>query len=237
VSDETDRAAHADPAAPAGTAGRDGALQAATAALASWLATVTGASVRVGTPTDGSVALWPYDLRAARQTTGTGARHPYRFTVRYVVAADLPALDRVLAEAVRTGEPTISLDGLDPAVWSALGVPPRPVLLVEVPATIVHAVPDVPLVRAPLTLRHADLQPLDGAVLGPDDQPLAEVRVGVSGTAIVTYTDSAGRFRLAGVPGPGHVCLRIEGRGRAFTADVDLPSTEPVVIRCAFEHH
>src|SRR5262249_25986997 len=66
-----------------------GPLEPATGDLGAWLEGVAGQPVRVGPPVDGpedtGATLWPYELRSQRQTTGTGSRHPYRFTVRYVV--------------------------------------------------------------------------------------------------------------------------------------------------------
>ena len=226
---------------PDGGPGTPGPVEAATADLVAWLDRVVEQPVRVGPPVDGpddtTVTLWPYELRADRQTTGTGPRNPYRFTVRYVLVAALPALDRVLGAAVRSGEPTVCLEGLDGSVWSAVRAAPRPVLVIEVPATVSHPVPDTPLVRGPLVLKQTGLRPLAGAVLGPGDQPVAGVRVGIAGTAIATYTDGNGRFRLGGVPAGDRIGLRIEGRGRTFTADVDPAGAEPVVIRCVFTDH
>jgi hypothetical protein len=218
-------------------AGR-GPLESATAELVAWLESVAEQPIRVGPPVDGpedtGVTLWPYELRAQRQTTGTGVRHPYRLAVRYVVSAALPALDKVLGAAVRDGEPAVSLSGLEGSVWSAVRAVPRPVLVVEVPVTVSHPVPDTPLVREPLRLRQSGIRPLSGSVLGPGDEPVAAVRVAVPGTGLVAYTDPAGRFRFGGIPAGDRIALRVEGRGRTFSADVDLTDEEPVVIRCAF---
>ncbi|MER6596260.1 carboxypeptidase regulatory-like domain-containing protein, partial [Micromonospora purpureochromogenes] len=54
------------------------------------------------------------------------------------------------------------------------------------------------------------------------------------GTSQATHTDSAGRFRLTGVPDdpaqPGPVRLRLVGRGHALTADVDPADTDLVIV-------
>ena len=215
-----------------------GPIEAATAGLRDWLTRVSGGPVRIGPPDDADQAglsLWPYELRPERQTTGTGARHPYRFAVRYVVAGGLGALDRVLTEAVRTGEPVLSQDRVD---WSTAGVAPRPVLVFDVPAMVSHPAPDTPLVRGPLVLKQGEPRPLVGEVRDQGGQPLTDVRVEVAGTPLATYTDRHGTFTLAGIPaglpGGDHVGLRLSGRGRTFTADVDLTDSGPVVIHCAF---
>jgi hypothetical protein len=169
---------------------------------------------------------------------GTGTRHPYRFAIRYVVwacgADALGLLDRVLTEAVRAGQPAVSLDGVDRAVWSSVRATPRPVLVFEVPAQVTYPVPDTPLVREPLVFKPASMRPLTGQVVGPGGQVLAGLRVEVTGTMLATYTDGRGQFAFASVPATDRVGLRLLGRGRTFTADVALTGDGPVVVHCEF---
>ncbi|MEH0982614.1 carboxypeptidase-like regulatory domain-containing protein [Micromonospora sp. CPCC 205556] len=220
-----------------------GPIEAATAELTAWLAAAAGGDVPVGPPVDpGStgLTLWPLELRPARQTRGTGAREPYRFTVRYLLCAagpaGLPRLDRVLATAAAEGEPEVVLEAGDPGLWRAFGVAPRPALLIDVPAQVARPVPAAPPVLRPLRLRQLAMLTLDGRVVGPEEQPLAAMRVELVGTPYATHTDPAGRFRLTGVPHdpeqPGRpVRLRLVGRGRTLTADVD-PADADIVIVC-----
>ncbi|MFF5174631.1 carboxypeptidase-like regulatory domain-containing protein [Micromonospora sp. NPDC000089] len=221
-----------------------GPIEAATAELAAWLADAAGADVPVGPPVDGGpdagLTLWPLALRPARQTRGTGAPEPYRLTVRYLVSAGSPAalagLDRVLAAAAAAGEPELVLEAGDPALWRAFGVPPRPAVLVDVPAQLTRAVPPAPPVLHPLRLRQLAMRDLTGRVVGPQEQPLAAMRVELVGTPYATETDPAGRFRLSGVPHDPErpdvlVRLRLVGRGRTLTAEVD-PADADLVIVC-----
>lgn len=221
-----------------------GPIEAATAELAAWLAGAAGEDVPVGPPVDGGptagLTLWPLALRPARQTRGTGAREPYRFTVRYLVSAAGPAalarLDRVLAAAAAEGEPELVLEAGDPALWRAFGVPPRPALLIDVPAQVARPLPAAPPVLRPLRLRQLAMRDLDGRVVGPEEQPLAAMRVELVGTPYATHTDAAGRFRIAGVPHDPEqpdrpVRLRLVGRGRTLTAEVD-PGEPDIVIVC-----
>lgn len=219
-----------------------GPVEAATAGLAAWLAGAAGEDVPVGPPADGGVGLtlWPLALRPARQTRGTGTPTPYRFTIRYLVAAAGPAalagLDRVLTAAATAGEPELVLEAGDPALWVTLGVAPRPALLVDVPAQVTSTPPVAPPVLHPLRLHRLDLRDLVGRVVGPQRQPLAALRVELVGTPYATHTDAGGRFRLAGVPhDPDHpdqpVRLRLVGRGRTLTAEVD-PADADIVIVC-----
>ncbi len=74
-----------------------------------------GGPVRVGTPAESAAPglwLWPYELRVDSATTGSGrATVPVRAALPLVGAgAALGQLDQVLAEAVRAGEPELSLE-------------------------------------------------------------------------------------------------------------------------------
>ncbi|MGR6320440.1 carboxypeptidase regulatory-like domain-containing protein [Micromonospora soli] len=222
-----------------------GAIEAAVADVAAWLAGAAGAPVPVGPPRDdpdGGLTVWPLELRPARQTVPSGAaREPYRFVVRLLVAGTgpdaLPALDRVLAAAAAAGEPEVVLAAGDPELWRAFGVPPRPALLLDVPAQLARPLPAAPPVLQPLRLRQLAMRTLDGQVVGPQRQPLAAMRVEVVGTPYATETDHAGRFRLVGLPhdpeAPDRpVRVRLVGRGRTLTADLD-PADPDLVIVCA----
>ncbi|MFI7219702.1 carboxypeptidase-like regulatory domain-containing protein [Micromonospora maritima] len=221
-----------------------GAIEAAVADVAAWLTGTAGAPVPVGPPRDdpdGGLTVWPLELRPARQTATVGAaREPYRFVVRLLVSgggpAALPALDRVLAAATTAGRPELVLAAGDPALWRALGVAPRPALLLDVPARIDRPTPTAPPVRQPLRLRQLDMRTVAGRVVGPQDQPLAALRVELVGTAQATETDAAGRFRLVGVPHDpdapdAPVRIRLIGRGRVHTAELDPNGDDLVVVR------
>jgi hypothetical protein len=153
--------------------------------------------------------------------------------------AALPVLDRVLAAAAAAGEPELALAAGDLELWRAFGVAPRPALLLDVPAQIARPLPPVPPVRHPLRLRQLGMRTLDGRVVGPQRQPLAAMRVELVGTPYATQTDGSGRFRLVGLPhdpdAPGRpVRVRLVGRGRTLTADLD-PADPDLVIVCALD--
>ncbi|MCP2327996.1 hypothetical protein HDA40_006503 [Hamadaea flava] len=235
-----------------------GPIEAATARLLDWLGRTAGVTARLsdpdapapivsivdsapgggdhhGSPKPGSVTVYLLEVRPARQTRGTGPREPYRFTVRFLVTASgndaVRSLDRVLTAAVHAGEPEILLTAGDPALWQALGVPPRPALLVDLPAIVAYAEQPAPPVLHPLKIEHVARRTLAGTVAGPGDVPLAAVRVEVLGTTLATVTDAQGRFTVAGVPDSGEVRLRLVGRGRIFVAAVD-PGEPDLVLRC-----
>ncbi|WBB52623.1 carboxypeptidase regulatory-like domain-containing protein [Verrucosispora sp. WMMD573] len=222
----------------------DGPICTATAELVAWLAGVVGDTVPVGPPAPDAdpsrLTLWPLDVRPARQTRGSGnGPEPYRFTVRYLLAAGGPealtALDRALVSATRADGRTLVLEAGDPALWAAFGAPPRPALLIDVPVQIAHPTrPATPVLR-PLRLRQLEMLTFDGRVVGPAEQPLAAMRVEVVGQPYATRTDPAGRFRVVGVPHdpdrPTPVRLRLTGRGQVLTAEVD-PTEPDIVIVC-----
>ncbi|RIV41249.1 carboxypeptidase-like regulatory domain-containing protein [Micromonospora radicis] len=221
-----------------------GPIETATADLVVWLAGAAGDAVAVGPPgpdaDTAGLALWPLELRPARQTRGTGGPEPYRFTVRYLLAAGGPdalaALDRVLLAATAANGHPLVLEAGDPALWAAFGTPPRPALLLDVAVQVTQpSRPAAPVLR-PLRLRQLDMLTFDGRVVGPADQPLAEMRVEVVGQPYATRTDPAGRFRMVGVPHdpehPGRIRLRLTGRGQVLTAEVD-PTEPDIVIVCA----
>ncbi|MET8280010.1 carboxypeptidase-like regulatory domain-containing protein [Micromonospora sp. NPDC005174] len=231
------------------TADGRGPIEAATAALVDWLTSAAGKPVPIGPPHAGDDAdgltLWPLELRPARQTRSSGAvREPYRFTVRYLLCVAGPAaftaLDRVLTAATRDGTCDVVLEAGAAELWNAFGAAPRPALLLDVPAQVDHPTAAAPPVLQPLRLRQVAVRALAGRVVGPQDQPLAAMRVEVPGTASATRTGPDGRFLIAGVPhDPEHphpVRLRLSGRGLVLTADVDADDDD-IVIVCAPPPH
>jgi hypothetical protein len=217
----------------------EGPIEAATQDLLAWLAQTAGQSARLGLPQDGApdgLSLWPLELRPQRQTRSGGSqREPFRFGVRYLLTASGPQalrlLDKVLTAAALAGDPQFSLEAGDPALWRALGVPPRPAVLIEAPAQILHPEVHVSPVLQPLRITIIPRVLLTGRVVGPGDVPLAAMRVEVLGTSYKTETDAQGRFTIAGVPEAPEVRLRLVGRGQILTAQVD-PTDADLVIKC-----
>ena len=217
----------------------EGPIEAATQDLMAWLAQAAGQPARLGPPQDGAadgLSLWPLELRPQRQTrTAGGPREPFRFSVRYLLTASGPQalrlLDKVLTAAANAGEPQFSLDAGDPALWLALGVMPRPAVLIEAPVQIRPPHKHIPPVTQPLQIKILPRVTLTGRVVGPGDIPLAAMRIEVLGTPLTTDTDAQGRFTVAGVPEAAEVRLRLVGRGQILTAQVD-PTDADLVIKC-----
>jgi hypothetical protein len=217
----------------------DGPIEAATRDLMAWLAKTAGEPAKLAAPqdtaTDG-LSLWPLELRPQPQTRGSSAtREPFRFGVRYLVTASGPnglrLLDKVLTAAATTGDSQFLLEAGDPALWQALGVPPRPAVIIETPVQIKPPEVVVPPVLQPLRLSIIPRVTVTGRVVGPGDVPLAAMRVEVPGTPYKTETDAQGRFAIAGIPEAPEVRLLLVGRGKILTAAVD-PTDADLVIKC-----
>lgn len=187
------------------------------------------------------VAAWPLELRPDHEARGAGQRLPMRLVLRCLVCASgavdeaTRLLDRVLVASAAAVERVVVLEPPPPQTWLAFGVRPRPALLFDVPVQIARHTPTAPLVRHPLQVHTKPIQALHGRILGPGDVPLSDMRVEIASTGHTTHTDSNGRFVLAGVPAGEPARLRLRGRGRYLLAEVEAPSTDPVVIYCNIE--
>lgn len=225
---------------------RDGVVAAATSGLQAWIGDACGASTLVGPPAeadsgDPAVAVWPLELRPDQEARGAGKRMPMRLMLRCLVttsgagAEATRLLDRVLTAAAAATHFNVVLEPLPSQTWLAFGVKPRPVLLFDIPLQIERATEVAPLVREPLRVHSMAMLALHGSIVGPGDIPLSDMRVEVVSTGHSTHTDSNGRFVLAGVPAGEPVRLRLRGRGRSLLAEVEAPSTDPIVIHCNIE--
>jgi hypothetical protein len=225
---------------------RDGPVAAATADLVAWLRDAVGAPVRIGPPTaiesgDAVVAAWPLELRGDQEARGTGERLPMRLILRCLVCASgavddaTRLLDRVLVASAAAVGRFVVFEPPPADTWLAFGVAPRPAVLFDIPLQIERTTPSVPMVRQPLQVQAMSLVALQGRLVGPGDIPLSDMRVELASTGHSTQTDSNGQFVLAGVPAGEPARLRVRGRGRYLLAEVETPSTDPVVIHCTIE--
>lgn len=231
-----------------------GPIEGATARLTDWLGTVVDAPIRTetihtgtihtgtGEPAEPALCAQPIELVAETEVRRVGPRPPLRFRVRHLVTAAGPApaaarlLDRVLVAAVDAGDPEVRIAPVAPDLWRALGVPPRPALLFDVPAQVNRAVPEPTLVRRPLRIDELPVRPLRGTVLGPDDVPLAGLRVEVAATGAYATTNGRGEFGFGSVPAQDRTTLRLIGKGRRIVTEVDSGAEDvPLIIRFELE--
>jgi hypothetical protein len=184
---------------------------------------------------------WPIELLAEPEARRVGVKPPFRCRVRHLVLTagpDQPAarlLDRVLIAAVQTGAPEVRLGPLPPELWLALGLEPRPALLFDVAAQIARTVPEPPLVRKALRIEDRAIRALSGTIIGPQDVPMADLRVEVAATGAYAHTNSRGEFGFSNVPAQDRTRLRIVGKGRRYETEVDSGGTDHPIIRFDLE--
>lgn len=228
-------------------AGTPGPIEAASATLVSWLAEVAGPAVQEP-PSDADdgaagLAVWPLELLPDQQGSAASAGRPLRLRVRHLVtgkggaAQAVRLLDQALvAAAAGNGAPEVAFAPVAPEVWLALGARPRPALLFDVTAQVARPAAVGPRVRAPLQVQDGSLRAISGRVLGPEDVPLAGIRLEVSGTGASTYSGTGGAFALPGVPARVPLRLLLSGRGVRRLADVPADAAaDDIVIRFDLE--
>lgn len=220
------------------------------ARLTSWAQALVGDGVGVSlaAPTDdgnGSrVDLYLMDL-LNRRTTGNGRPPPHRVLLRYLVtvhAEDDTAAHDLLAtllfSALEIPDFEVEMETPPLALWTALGVRPRPAFVLRLPVTKVRSRREVQPVTRPLRVKQTSPTDLLGRVLGPGDVPIAAAHLELPGLARHTTTDSRGWFRFRTIPlDPPPRTLHISARGRSEARHwtEGIPLKEPLEIHLELE--
>ncbi len=238
------------PAEQPGRAEQAGPIETATANLLAWLGDVTDAPVHTGLPDAGAegtgLSAYVLALLPGQEMRSPGTSQPLRLQVRFLVTAHGPVdeanrlLDRVLVASAAVTEPALQFKALAPELWTALGVPPRPAFLVDVPGRVDRQQSVVPRVRMPLQVHDVAIRGLEGRVVGAGEVPLTGVRVELAATGASTYTNTRGGFSFSAVPADQPVRLLLRAKGRDLqaefaTAVTDDPDAGPLVIHCDLE--
>ncbi|XXF77107.1 carboxypeptidase regulatory-like domain-containing protein [Myxococcaceae bacterium GXIMD 01537] len=129
----------------------------------------------------------------------------------------------------------VDLTPVPVAVWTGLGVLPRPSFRLRVPVRRERAMPAVPRVRLPLVAHALPISDsLAGVVVGPGDVPVPGALVELPSLRLSTRTDARGTFRFPSVP-PASTLGRLEvrARGEVLALGAEALATEgsPLVIR------
>lgn len=99
-------------------------------------------------------------------------------------------------------------------VLAALGLPPRPALMLGLPLVHVEVAQAARRVAHPPIVRSEVSGTLWGILLGPDDSPIAAAQVEFPAFGRVTETDPAGQFRFTSVPADlADQTIRVRARG------------------------
>jgi Pvc16 N-terminal domain/Carboxypeptidase regulatory-like domain len=213
--------------------------------LKDWVRTVVeSADVSLALPADAvsgrGIGLYLMGLADTPPARGT-QRPPLQIALHYLVTAwaDTPeAAHRMLGDvvfaAMENSEYEVMLDPLPVAVWTALGVAPRPSFVLKVPLQKERAQKPAPLVRVALAVQTVGREPLQGVVVGPRDTPVMGARVELPAHGLSTRTNSSGQFLFSAVPvEPRSTAVRVQARGKEMNLSVELAagSRAPLTIR------
>ncbi len=214
--------------------------------LIDWIKKIPGfesVAVRLTPPglatADRGVGLYFMDARPL-PAVHTVELPPLRFQVRYLIIVQAPEpeewhhlFEELTFAALADRPDEAKLDPLPADLWAALGIPPQPALVLEMPVWRDRPQPQVDLVREPMVLHAASITDLHGLVVGPGDVPISGARVEMPGLQRIEQTDSHGYFCFRTVPaGPGETRLIVRAKGRQTQAVVNQPTSaeEPAVI-------
>lgn len=135
-------------------------------------------------------------------------RPPLQFIARYLVTVTAPETEdahRILGEllfaALESATFDAELRAIDPPLWRAFGVTPRPAFVLSVPVRRARPEERPPQVRQPITIETTTPRVVEGVVVGPGEVPVPDARVellgpGGGGDARSASTDSSGHFRM-----------------------------------------
>jgi hypothetical protein len=189
-------------------------------------------------PAGKGVSLYLIELANAFPSEGPYSI-PLKLELRYLVTAWAPEpeeahrmLGALAFAAMGNSSFEVDLHPLPAEVWLAFPARPRPAFILRVPVTIERAEAEK-IVTKPLVVEASPLTSLEGAVLGPEDIPVAFARVEIPFLDLATYTDTYGLFRFPAVPvDPPVKNLRIVLKGWTLETPIEQPSLahEPLVI-------
>ncbi|MGO8917416.1 MAG: hypothetical protein ACLQJR_16030 [Stellaceae bacterium] len=213
--------------------------------LKNWLASIVGGvEVSLAAPVSAgkgrAIGLYLLELIQAPVLRGSKPP-PLQILLRYLVTADAERpedahrmLGDLIFAAMDSPDLEVESEPVPLALWSALGVAPRPAFILRAPARVERPQPKARRVGS-LVITQAPLAPLDGVVLGPGGVPLAGAEVELPALQLFTRTDYKGRFRFpTAAPGKDGTFVRVKARGFEMTAtatDGERRGGEPLVVR------
>ena len=215
-------------------------IQNADRGVRDWAAGVLpGVEVALGPPAEpGSSARASLHLAELADGPGIRTEHgkppPVQIELRYLVTTAAPApeeahdlLGRLLVAAVERTEYQVDLTPPPGAMWTALGVAPRPAFTLRVPLVVERQAPRAKTVRE-VRLSAGPSRSLRGVVLGPGGQPVAAASVELPALGLHATTDRRGRFAFGRVPsGPGARRAVVRARGKQTSVQLgDSPGPD-----------
>lgn len=214
-------------------------------ALTAWVkGIVSEVDVVLGLPhlLEGKSGISLYLLALAAPSPVWVHRQPAtRVTLRYLVTAWAPDEElahRLLGKLVLAGlekrEYELDLAELPVALWTSLGLAPRPAFIICLPLLLEQPAATTPLVGGPLTIQGTPAGSLHGIVLGPGDIPIAGAGIELPALQLSTHTNARGTFFFATVPvgSPGvHLVVKARGQIQHVTLEHSVSAEKPLEIR------
>lgn len=119
-----------------------------------------------------------------------------------------------------------------PEACRLLSLSPSAGLILRAELRRTRELPRAPLVREPAVTRLSPLVWLEGVVVGPGDQPVADATVMLDGSNRTHVTGANGQFRFAAPSGsPVHATVR----ARLVTTRAELGAGAPTIIKLPLE--
>ena len=134
------------------------------------------------------------------------------------------------------GRSEIVVEAAPLEILAALGLPPRPALMVGVPLVHIEVAEPARRVMHPPIVRSEGATTLWGVLLGPGDVPVAAAQVELPAFGRFAETDPAGQFRITGVPANlADRTIRVRARGveRSFRLAAGSDGG-PLTLRMSF---
>jgi hypothetical protein len=149
-------------------------------------------------------------------------------------------LEDLLVDAFKKQKLEVEQEPLPLAVWSALGVAPRPAFVLRMPFKYEPEEKLAQRVKTSMVVQQVPLRSFSGQIVGPEPEkiPLMNVRVELPTLELSTNTDSKGKFSFSAVPATtGPRLLRVLAKGQEFLINTEHDGSEmdPLVIPLKLE--
>lgn len=165
---------------------------------------------------------------------------PHQFMLRYLVTSwakdPLEAhqgLNTLVFAALEEPELELEMHPPEPALWTALGVPPSPCFFLRVRVRLERPEKPPRLVMKPLQVDALPVKPLAGVVLGPENVPVMGAVVEIPSLQFSVRTGSNGQFYFKSVPESGwlkRLVVKARGRTQEIPLEKDYSEENPLVI-------
>jgi hypothetical protein len=212
--------------------------------LKDWVENVTGGttcSLNAPSPAAKDPTISCYLLDLLEIPALRNVPHPsHQFSLRYLVTswAKEPSdahqrLNALVFAVLEEPELELEMHPPEPALWTALGVPPSPCFFLRVRVRLERPEKPPRLVLQPLKVEALPVKPLAGVVLGPEDVPVMGAVIEIPALQLSVRTGSKGQFRFKSVPEGGwlkRLVVKARGRTQEIALEKDYSEENPLII-------